>query len=110
MQELVVIVQLVVLMLDGLNPVEDLEEGFLEDLCMLIQLCPSLLAHLFQVLTAPPGAHGTGIISVKNLIALFQFDARVLSRHDNSTARLASAHFGTSESLIRGTGGVIAVD
>lgn len=34
MQELVVIVQLVVLMLDGLNPIEDLEEGFLEDLCM----------------------------------------------------------------------------
>lgn len=77
---------------------------------ILIQLCPSLLAHLLQVLTAPSGTHGTGIISVKNLIALLQFDARVLSRHDNSTARLASAHFGTSESLIRGAGGVIAVD
>jgi hypothetical protein len=34
LQKLVIVVQFVMLMLDSLDPVENLEEGFLEDLCM----------------------------------------------------------------------------
>jgi hypothetical protein len=112
-----------VLVLDSLDTVEDLEEGFLQDLCVpcgrgvlangpriLIQLCSRLLAHLLKVLATPPGAHGTSIVRVKDLVALLQLDARVLARHDNGAAGLAGAHLGALQGLVRGAGGIVAVD
>lgn len=124
------------LVLDSLDTVEDLEEGFLQDLCVpcgrgvlangprikqkgteerreqniLIQLCSRLLAHLLKVLATPPGAHGTSIVRVKDLVALLQLDARVLARHDNGAAGLAGAHLGALQGLVRGAGGIVAVD
>ena len=43
LQELVIVVQLVVLLLDGLDAVEDLEEGLLEGFCVSVYLTVSIV-------------------------------------------------------------------
>lgn len=68
------------------------------------------LTHLLKIAAAPPGAHGAGVVSVKDLVALLELDTWVLARHDDGAGGLAGAHLGPLEGGVGSARGVVADD
>ena len=77
---------------------------------ILIQLLACLLAHLLQVLAAPPGTHRPRIVLREDLITLLQLHPWVLPRDNDGAARLPRRHLGSLQRPIAAAGVVAVVD
>ena len=85
LQELVVAVQLVVLLLDGLDAVEDHDERVLERLGVSPEFFPGLSPHGLNVLGRPSRTHGADVVRVEvDLVGLVGIDG--VSRHHHGAA------------------------
>jgi len=70
-------------------------------------MCSSILAHLLQILTAAPWAHGSSIVLIERLVPFLQLNSWVFSGHDDGSAGLPRSKPGTLEVA---AAGIVAVD
>jgi hypothetical protein len=88
LEELVVAVELVVFLLDGLYAVEEQQKGFLQCPGMPVQFLACFPTHLVKVLAIPPGAHGSDIVGLE--VYGHRANLRGALRYDESATALAA--------------------